>query len=86
MVRLVGCARDRKQKRPWQGQAPTHSVPLGAGKAERERLYTLHKVRGGKNNADLLTKHLDRGKLDKFCKMLGYETMEGVDKLTLKAA
>ena len=36
--------------------------------------------------ADLLTKHLDRGKLDKFCKMLGYEEMKGVDKLTLKAA
>ena len=47
--------------------------------------FTLHKVRGDKNMADLLTKHLDRGKLDKFCKMLGYETMEGVDKLTLKA-
>ena len=36
--------------------------------------------------ADLLTKHLDRVELDKFCKMLGYEAMEGVDKLTLKAA
>ena len=48
--------------------------------------FTLHKVRGDKNKADLRTKHLDRGKLDKFCKMLGYEAMEGVDKLTLKAA
>ena len=48
--------------------------------------FTLHKVRGDKNMADLLTKHLDRSKMDKFCKMLGYEEMEGVDKLTLKAA
>ena len=36
--------------------------------------------------ADLLTKHLDKAKLVKFCKMLGYEAMEGVDKLTLKDA
>ena len=48
--------------------------------------FTSQKVRGDKNMADLLTKHLDRNKLDKFCKMLGYEEMEGVDKLTLKAA
>ena len=33
--------------------------------------------------ADLPTKHLDRGKLDKSCKMLGYDAMEGVDRLTL---
>ena len=41
---------------------------------------------GDQNLADLLIKHLDGGKPDKFYKMLGYETMEGVDKLTLKAA
>ena len=41
--------------------------------------FSLHKGRRDKNMADLLAKHLDRGKLDKLCKMLGYEAMEGVD-------
>ena len=62
------------------------TMKASATEKVRGKDFTLHKVRGDKNMADLLTKHLDRGKLDKFCKMLGYEEMKGVDKLTLKAA
>ena len=43
-------------------------------------------MQGDSKFADLLAKNLDRGKLDKLCKTLGYESMESVDKLTLKAA
>ena len=49
----------------------------------RSKEIELRKVHGEANPADLLTKHLDRGRLDNFCKMLGYEAMEGVGMLTL---
>ena len=63
-----------------------HTQYLGLQERLSAKEFTLHKVRGDRHLADVLTKHLDRGRLDKFCKMLGHDTMEGVDKLTLKVA
>ena len=63
-----------------------HTQYLWAQERLSSKDFLLHKVCGDKNMADLLTKHLGRGEPDKLNKMLGFQAMEGVYKLTLTAA
>ena len=46
--------------------------------------FSAHKVRTDDSPADLFTKHLDRDKVDKFCKVLGYEDAEVANEMALR--
>ena len=48
--------------------------------------FKIFKESTNNNVGDLLTKYLEQSKLNKFVKQLGYQFLEGTDKLTLKAA
>ena len=63
-----------------------HTQALWLQRKVADKEISLKKIPGPENVADLPTKHVDAGTMQKLLRLMGFERREGVSKLALAKA